>query len=814
MQKKKEPGMNAIWHEMRQALSQLRHSPGFTLAAVMILGLGLAVTLYMFTVVKAYMLTPLPYPQADRIMHLERANPLHGFDSMEATQHDFVEWQQAQKSFDDLAAFYIGTINLSDDDLPQRFEGAFITPSAFDVIQTDAHVGRRLTAADAEPGAAPVIVLGYDVWLNRYNGDPALLGESIRVNGVPTTVVGVMPAGFRFPLAQDLWVPLQIDLTRFARGEGQTVEVFGRLKPEVTLERARAEFENIAASLAGRYRENENITAVIKPFQEEYVPREARTIISAMFVAVLLVLLIACANVANLILARTAARQNDIALRVALGASRWRILVHVLTESVVLAGAGAVIAWFLAGTGLDLTDRAFMAADIEEPFWVQLRLDGRVLLFAAVIAVSAGVIAGLVPALRATRTDVNGYLKEGSKGSGTSASRLSRTLVSAEIALSCILLVSAVLMIRSVVNLNSRPLGIANTEFLTGRIGLPEAQYPDGESQYRFYEHLTERLSGQAGVVGATVGYSYPGTSAWTMFYRTRDMDPSDSGQPPMTNYAGVMNNYAEVLGIRLLRGRWFDSRDGADSEPVAVIGARLAEEAFGDSDPIGQQIMIGDPDSADTPWRTVIGITLDVSLDELDDPDRPTAFAPLAQSPQRFLTVAVHTRGEPMAFAQTLRETVRSINRDIPVYWVRTLDSWIWAGNFTARIVSTLFGIFAFIALVLSAAGIYSVLAYSVSQRTREIGVRRAMGAVDGRILNMVLGQGATQLVIGLVTGLLCAIGFAQFLSSMLRGVSPFDPPTLLGVALILCAVSLVASLLPALRAMRVTPMEALRYQ
>ena len=806
--------MNAIWHEMRQALSQLRHSPGFTLAAVMILGLGLAVTLYMFTVVKAYMLTPLPYPQADRIMHLERANPLHGFDSMEATQHDFVEWQQAQKSFDDLAAFYVGTINLSDDDLPQRFEGAFISPSAFDVIQADAHIGRRLTAADAEPGAAPVIVLGYDVWLNRYNGDPAILGESIRVNGVPTTVVGVMPAGFRFPLAQDLWVPLQIDLARFARGEGQTVEVFGRLKPEVTLERARAEFENIAASLAGRYRENENITAVVKPFQEEYVPREARTIISAMFVAVLLVLLIACANVANLILARTAARQNDIALRVALGASRWRILVHVVMESVVLAGAGAVIAWFLAGTGLDLTDRAFMAADIEEPFWVQLRLDGRVLLFAAVIAVSAGVIAGLVPALRATRTDVNGYLKEGSKGSGTSASRLSRTLVSAEIALSCILLVSSVLMIRSVVNLNSRPLGIANTELLTGRIGLPEAQYPDGESQYRFYEQLTERLSGQAGVVGATVGYSYPGTSAWTMFYRTRDMDPSDSGQPPMTNYAGVMNNYAEVLGIRLLRGRWFDSRDGADSEPVAVIGARLAEEAFGDIDPIGQQIMIGDPDSADTPWRTVIGITLDVSLDELDDPDRPTAFAPLAQSPQRFLTVAVHTRGEPMAFAQTLRETVRSINRDIPVYWVRTLDSWIWAGNFTARIVSTLFGIFAFIALVLSAAGIYSVLAYSVSQRTREIGVRRAMGAVDGRILNMVLGQGATQLVIGLVTGLLCAIGFAQFLSSMLRGVSPFDPPTLLGVALILCAVSLVASLLPALRAMRVTPMEALRYQ
>jgi predicted permease len=806
--------MRAIVYEIRQALGQLRRSPGFTAAAVVILGLGLGVTLYMFTVVKAYMLTPLPYPDAERIMHIERANSLRGSESMEATQHDFVEWRQAQKSFEELAAFYAGTVNLSDEDLPQRLEGAFMTPSGFDVIQAEAHIGRRLLPADAEPGAVPVVVLGYDVWLNRYNGDPDIVGESIRVNGVPTTVVGVMPAGFRFPLIQEVWAPLQIDLTRFARGEGQTLEVFGRLQPEVALAQARAEFSNMAASLAERHRENENITTVIKPFRDEYIPLEARTVISAMFVAVLLVLLIACANVANLILARTAARQNDIALRVALGASRWRILVHVLTESLVLASAGAAIAWFLAGAGHELTDRAFMAADIQEPFWIQFDLDGRVLLFAALAAVFSGIIAGLVPALRATRTDVNDYLKEGSKGSGASASKLSRTLVTAEIALSCILLVSSVLMIRSVVNQNARPLGIANTGLLTGRIGLPEAQYPDGASQVRFFEQLTERLAGEPGVVGATAAYSYPGMSAWTMFYRTRGMELPESGPLPVTNYAGVMNNYAEVLGVRLLRGRWFDSRDRADSEPVVVIGAQLAEEAFADADPLGQQIMIGNPDGEDTPWRTVIGVTANVSLGRLDDPDRPAAFAPLAQVPQRFLTVAVHTLGEPIAFAQTLRETVQEIDKDIPVYWVRTLDSWIWAGNFTSRIVSALFGIFAVIAVVLSAAGIYSVLAYSVSQRTREIGVRRALGAVDGRILNMVLGQGAWQLGIGLATGFICAIGFAQLLSSMLRGVSPFDPPTLLGTALILCVVALIASLLPALRALRVNPIEALRYE
>jgi predicted permease len=806
--------MNAIWHEVRQALGQLRHSPAFTAAAVVILGLGLGVTLYMFTVVKAYMLTPLPYPESDRIMHLERANPLHGFDSMEVTQHDFVEWRQAQKGFAELAAFYVGTVNLSDDELPQRLEGAFMTPSGFEVIQAEVHIGRRLMPADAEPGAAPVIVLGYDVWFNRYNGDPGILGETVRVNGVATTVVGVMPPGFRFPLAQDVWLPLQIDLTRVARGEGLTLEVFGRLRPGVTLDQARGEFSNLAAGLAERYRENENITTVIKPFQHEYVDEEARTVISAMFVAVLLVLLIACANVANLMLARTASRQNDIALRAALGANRWRILVHVLTESVVLASAAAVIAWFLAGAGLELTERAFTAADIQEPFWIELKLDGRVLLFAAFAAIAAGVIAGLVPALRATRTDVNEYLKEGSKGSGASASRLSRTLVAAEIALSCILLVSSVLMIRSVVNLNARPLGIANTDLLTGRIGLPEAKYPDGASQFRFFQQLTERLAGNPDVRGATVAYSYPGVDASAMPYRTKSMEVPESGQLPQTNYAGVMDNYADVLGIKLRRGRWFDSRDRADGEPVVVIDSSLAQDAFPDTDPIGQQIMIGNPDREDTLWRTIVGVSDAVLLDELDDPERPAVFVPLVQAPQRFLTVAVHTRGDPLAFAQTLRETVREIDGDIPVYWLRTLDSWIWAGNFTSRIVSALFGIFALVAVVLSAAGIYSVLAYAVSQRTREIGVRRALGAVDGRILNMILGQGALQLAIGLGTGLICAIGFAQFLSSMLRGVSPFDPPTLLGTALILCAVALIASLLPALRALRVNPMEALRYE
>ncbi|MGH8221710.1 MAG: FtsX-like permease family protein, partial [Woeseiaceae bacterium] len=597
-------------------------------------------------------------------------------------------------------------------------------------------------------------------------------------------------------------------------GEGATLEVFGRLKAGVMLDQARAEFATMAAALAERHPENADITAVVKPFQEEYVPAEARQVISSMFVAVLLVLLIACANVANLILARTAARQRDIALRAALGASRWRILVHVLTESVVLAAIGAVIGWFLAGAGLDLTERAFTAADINEPFWIAFELDGRVLLFAALVAVAAGVVAGLAPALRATRADVNEYLKEGVKGSGASASRLSRTLVTAEIALSCILLVSAGLMIRSVANLNERPLGIDHTDLLTGRIGLPESAYADAAAQFRFFEQLNERLNADPEVLGATVAYSYPGIDAWTTVYRTRAVGVPETGPLPQTNYAGVLSNYADVLGVDILRGRWFDSRDHATGEPVVVVDQRFTEQVFPDSDPLGQQIMLGDPDSEDSRWWTVVGVSEATTLDALRDPERPAAFVPLVQAPQRFLTVAVRTRGDPLAFSHTLREIVRGIDSDIPVYWVRTLDDWVWAGNFTGHIVSALFGVFAFIAVVLSAAGIYSVLAYSVSQRTQEIGVRRALGALDGRILNMIMGQGAMQLAIGLGTGLVFAIGFARLLSSMLRGVSPFDPPTLMGVALILCIVALFASLVPALRAMRVNPMEALRYE
>jgi putative ABC transport system permease protein len=808
--------VSILWHEIRRSFDQLRRSAAFTVLAVVILGLGLSVTMYMFTVVKAYMLTPLPYPEGKRIMHLARANTLKGIDSMGVPPRDYAEWLQVQTSFAALATYYTNSVILSDGNFAERANGAYVTPSAFDVVRTNAHIGRTLRSSDAKPGAPWVIVLGFDVWQNRYNGDPAILDEDIRVNGIPMTVVGIMPEGFRFPSTQDVWVPLKLELSNFAGGQGRFLDTIGRLRDGVTLEQARAEFANIAAGLAARYPENRNVTSVIRPFQQAYVTADTRTVLLAMFAAVLFVLLIACSNVANLMFARTAGRQSELALRAALGAKPWRILVNVLAEGFVLALGGAVVAYFVADFGLDLTRRVYIAADITVPAWVVLEIEWKTLLFTALAAVVAGVLAGLAPAIRATRTDVNEYLKESSKGSGKSASRFSHTLVTAQIALSCVLLVCSALMIQSVLNINSRPLAIENTNLLMGRIDLPLAQYTDDAAWYGFYEQLVDRLQAHPDVIDATAAYSYPGMNSWVASYRRRGIELPAGEQFPLTQYAAVMDNYAETLGLQLLRGRWFDARDAADSEPVAIVDARFAAQVFPGDDPIGRQIALapGRFDSPPTEWRTIVGVTEDVFMDGIGDTERPAALVPLKQKPYVLLTVAVRTRGAPLAFADTLRGTVHDLDPDVPVFRVRTYDSWIWAGNFDRRSISILFSVFAIVAVILAGAGIYAVLANSVSQRTREIGLRRAMGAQNRRVLNMVLGRGMLQLGIGVGAGFLFAVAFARLLSGYLHGVSPFDPFTLMFVALILFAVALLASLLPALCAMRVDPMEALRYE
>lgn len=439
-------------------------------------------------------------------MYLSRANPLLGIDYIGVPAREYREWQQSQESIAALGAYYTNNVTLADGEGAERVRGAFVTPSTFDVVHVEPHLGRTLLPNDGVAGAPWVIVLGYDVWQHRYAGDPAILGKTIRATCVPTTVVGVMPDGFRFPSLEQVWIPLKLDLPAFGGGANRYLDTVGRLRQDVTLEQARAEFANLSMAIAEEDPENRGLTTTIEPFQHAYVGAATRTVILAMTGGVLFLLLIACSNVANLLLARTTSRQRDVALRAALGAGRGRIAADVLVESLLLVIGGSIIGYFLADLGLEFTRRAYIAADIHQPFWVVLKIDRTALLVAAATALASALLAGLTPALHAVQTDVNEYLKGAASCVGGTGPGSAFALVAGQIALSCILLLCAGLMIRTVQSLEERPLGISNRNLLTGSIDLQFTRYPDEASWYRFYDELVARLRAEPNIIDAGVG--------------------------------------------------------------------------------------------------------------------------------------------------------------------------------------------------------------------------------------------------------------------------------------------------------------------
>lgn len=812
--------MNALFREFGNAARGLRRSPGFTALVVTVLGVGLACTIFMFGAIKSYILTPLPFPESHRLMHLETHNLAQGEESLEVYQQDYLDWREQQRSFTDLAAFYIGTVNLSGAgaDRPERFDGAFITGNAFDILQARPHIGRTLVERDSEPGAPEVALLGYATWMHRYNGDPSILGETIRVNARDATVVGVMPPAFKFPVNQDVWVPLRIDPTELeGRDSGTTLEVMGRLRDGVTREQALAEMNAIAARLSDEFPEtNEGVGAVVKPYAHEFVDQGTRATIYTMFAAVVLVLIMACANTANLVLVRATRRGRELAIRSALGASRGRLVGRVMAECLMLSLMAAAVGFWLS----DLAGGAMMdslrSGDAQIPFWVDFSADGRDIAFTIAAAVAATLLAGLLPALRGTRVDVNESLKDGSGGStGSRVGRLSRGLVVFEIALSCVLLVCAGLMLRSLVNLDNRDYGANTSNILIGRMGLFEEQYPTPESREQFFSELTSRLENRPGALAATSATSLPGTSEYYTKYAVsgRGNAVEQFSQTEWMNWTTTTPGVFEMLEIPVLRGRVYDNRDRADTEPVVVVTREFAEKTWPGEDAVGRQIALGSSEDPEL-FRTIIGVVDNVHLAEADDSFRGALFLPMSQNPMRFAYAAVRTSGDPLAFGDDMRATVLSLDPDLPVYWLQTLDYWIAISGWTDKLVAINFQVFGAVALILAAVGMYGVLAYSVAQRTREIGVRRALGAADGRILGNMARQSLWQLAIGLGVGLVLAVGFAQFMASMLVEVNVVDPLIYLGVLAVLALVTVFAAAMPTWRALRVNPVEALRHE
>ncbi len=807
--------MNHLLRDFRYGLRMLWKTPGQTAAAVVALGLGIGLTAAMFSIVYGIVLRGLPLPDSERLIHLETQNLSRDQDSLEVGLHDFVDWQKQQSSFTGLAAFESTTFSLSGNASggarPERIEGAFVTANLFDLIGAKPARGRSFLPGEDQPGAPRVAILSWQTWQGRYGADPQILGRTVRVNAEPATVVGIMPPKFEFPFSQKAWVPLVVDPTKAKRGEGDTYEVVGRLKPGVSLEAARAEIVGISKRLAAQYPDtNAGVDAVAKPLMKEFIPDQIASLFFLMLAGVFCVLLIACLNVANLMLARASARTRELAIRSALGAGRRRVLVQILAESFLIAALGAALGLALASLGVAAFNRAIVPVD--PPYWLHIELDRLAVLFTLGLALISGLLSGLFPAFQASRADLNEVLKD--EGRGSSSLRLgwfSRSIVVAEIAFSCLLLVMAGLMVKSVVQVRSADGGFDSKSLLTFRVPLFEAAYPTQSERVRAYEQILDRLDGKPGVTAVAATSSLPYAGTGTDFYAVEGRAYAKANDLPEARLQTVSPGFFAVFGARILSGRDFGRLDREGAEPVVIVNTSFVAKVFPGKDALGARVRIGR--GSEGAWRRIIAVVPDLGMNGFEDGDPEGIYLPLGQSvnDQR-MSYAVSSPGNPLALTEMARAQVAAVDPDLPIYFVQTMEEALAQSGFMLDLFSTLFAIFGAAALLLASVGIYAVVSFSIGQRTQEIGVRLALGAAPSRVMRLLLGQGARQLLVGLAFGLPVSFLASGVLADFLFEVQPSDPTVFGGVALALSFVTLFACLLPAQRALKTDPMVAFR--
>jgi predicted permease len=810
--------LDTLWQDVRYAIRVLRKSPGYTAAAVLTLALGIGANTAIFTVADAALLRSLPYPDANRLVHVSETRPTHEFTEMEASMPDFEDWIARNHVFQDIAGYSRRAFLIADREGSSRMFGAAVTSSFFSVLETQPILGRVFTPSDAQQGAAKVALITHNLWEMRFGGSPNAVGESLILNGQSFTVVGVLPASFQFAPAgiADVWVPLIPNQDQLTRRTFHWLNVIARLKPGVSLEQARAEMAIIANQLAAEHPDAAAGGGIRVITLHEQVVGNLQKVLVVLAGTAGFVLLIACANLANLSLARATTRYKEIAVRIALGARRGRILRQLLTECVVLALLGGAAGAIWAQWGVRLILRAIPPAMLQAmPYLQEVTLHRSALLFTFAVSVLAAIVFGLIPALQTSRPDLYETLKEGGRGStGPVRQRTRDVLIVAEIALSLVLLVGAGLLMRSLIRLLDADPGFDPKNLLTLQVSLPSAKYPQRLQIAAAEQQLLQKIATIPGVISSGAIDTPPLQGGGTLGLAVEGRPPAQPGEYPEANSRDVSADYFRAMKIPLVRGRFFGEQDIMGRPPVFIINQTLANKLFPNEDPIGQRLYT--PISPDQQPAEIVGVVGDEKLGAFDAPLTPIVYDPLLQYPSSPVSFVVRSASDPHLPVPAIRSAIHDLDPELAVSAVATIEEIVStsAPTFLRRFPAILIGTFAGLALVLAALGIYGVIAYSITQRTREIGIRVALGAQPRDILSQVMRRGMRTAAIGVAVGLVGALALTRVLRSLLFAVTSTDPLTFAAVALLLCLVAFVACYLPARRALRVDPIIALRHE
>lgn len=823
--------MGTLLQDIRYGFRMLLKKPGFTLIAVLTLSLGIGANTAIFSTIKAVLFDALPYPEADQLVAANASNVEKGFTRFGASYQDLEDWQRQNTVFTGIAGYQIQSANLTGGAEPQRVRYAQTTANLFSVLGVSAQVGRAFAPDEAQPGKDRVVVLSHAFWQERFGGDRNIVGSSLTLGGKPVTIIGVAPPGFAFPDAEtELWKPIGVTPDQSGSRGSRWLATIARLKSGVTVAQAQTEMNAVAARLAAQYpASNKGWGLLIEPYQELLVSDVRRQLL-LLWSAVGLVLLIACANVANLLLARAGERTRELAVRAALGANRSRLLRQLLTESLLLALAGCAGGLLLAELGLDAAKQ--LLAELIPNARV-IALDLHMLGYALGLALAAGVGFGLLPAFRASKIQLAASLKDGARDStAVSGTRLRGLLVAGEVALAVVILIGAGLLLRSFVGLLNVKRGFDPANVLTMRIAPPFAVNPEGKDEAaiireimaeklkaaEFYRELLEGLKTLPGVVSAGAVNRLPLTGNWwTESFAIEGRLPANPQDMLPANGRAVLPGYFQTMGVPLLQGRALAEADNAEAVPAVAINQTAARRYWGAANPLGQRLTLDEAGGGALNWFTVVGVVGDERHNQLELEPRPILYFTMAQTRSGFgfdwgMDIVIKTQADPPALAGAVRGQVLALNPNLPVFNVNSMEQIVARSLAERRAVMMLLGALAATALLLAVVGIYGVVSYSVSQRTREIGIRLALGAETRDIFKQVIGQGLLLASLGVGAGLLAAAGLTRYLESLLYGVTPADALTFLAVALLFLLVALLACWVPARRATKVDPMIALR--